>query len=664
MCALVVGIYAYAAREGAVTQPSLNAAGSYYNLLVQGFRAGQLNLKKEVPAKLAEMADPYTPTPIRPNGVMDLSYYNGKLYLYFGATPAVLIFWPYVALTRHYLPSKDAAVFSCTVGFLVSLLLLYALWQRYFPEVSVGVVAAGTLALGLVPFIPPLLARCDVWEVAISCGYMLTMLSLAAIWKALHEPERRAGWLAAASLVYGLAVGARASLLLGAVILVVPVIQAWRESRGFWLSLVAMTVPITLIGLGLMLYNVRRFDDPLEFGIRYAVTLRSLLHEPLFRLCYFWRNLRIYFLEPAHWSGQFPFVNRITVPFLSAGDSFGVLANIPLTWMAFATPVALRGRIDPARSALRWFLMVVALLFGMCTLTLVFYYNTALRYQVDFLPALVLLAVIGIFSLERILACQPLWRRVVRWGWSVLLACSVAFSLLASFERWAESENDVGMQRELAGQLPEAIRHYEKALRLYPNLTDAHSNLGNAKVHLGKLQEAIGHYEQALRIKPEFSKAHNDFGIALARLGILPEAINHLEQALRIEPDFAEAHNNLGIVLKATGRLPEAMNHLEQALRINPDLAEAHNNLGIALKATGRLPEAISHWEQALRINPNLAEAHYNLGVALQQVGRVEDAIWHFEEALYLKPNYAEAQHNLDCVNADELGAATGGADD
>ena len=69
------------------------------------------------------------------------------------------------------------------------------------------------------------------------------MLALAAIWKALHEPERRGWWLAAASLAYGLAVGARPSLLFGAVILLVPVAQAWRERRKIWALLLAATGP-------------------------------------------------------------------------------------------------------------------------------------------------------------------------------------------------------------------------------------------------------------------------------------------------------------------------------------------------------------------------------------------------------------------------------------
>ena len=312
----------------------------------------------------------------------------------------------------------------------------------------------------------------DVYEVPISCGYMLTMLALAAIWKALHQPSRRGWWLAAASLAYGLAVGARPSLLFGAVILLVPVIQACRERQRIWLSLAAATVPITLIGFGLMLYNLRRFDDPFEFGIHYQMTVRSLIHEQLFGLRYFWLHFRAYFLETAQWSGRFPFVHR-------AGDAFGVLTTIPLAWLALAVPLAWRGREGPAGMVLRGFVIAVALLFGICALTLGLYCFGALRYEVDFLPALVLLAVIGILSLERALACQPLWRRVARWGYGLLLAFSVAFNLFASVEGCAEADNELGMQLQGSGQVPEAIRHYEQALRLDPDLADAHNNLGN-----------------------------------------------------------------------------------------------------------------------------------------------------------------------------------------
>ena len=700
MCALVTGVYVYTAHSGFLLSSSLNAAGDYYNLLVQGFRAGRLSPNQEVPLGLAQLADPYDPAAHSHYGVLDMSYYRGKLYLYFGVTPAVLLFWPYVALTGHYVPQKDAAVIFCLVGFLASAGLLCALWRRYFAEVSVWVVAAGALALGLVTCTSSLLARCDAWEVPISCGYALTMLALAAVWKALHESRRRSGWLAAASLAYGLAVGARPSLLFGAIILLVPVAQAWRERRTLLAPLLAAVLPIALIGLGLMIYNFLRFDNPFEFGWRYQLSSIRQDTGHLFHPRSLWFNFRIYFLEPARWSSRFPFVHDIRVPALPVGHvgglehPFGVLTNIPLVWLALAVPLGWRGRPAQERGVLCGFLAAATGLFGTAALTISLLVFGQGRYEMEFLPALVLLAVIGILSVERALAPTSesgqagrlVWRRVVRWGWGLLLAFSMAFNLLASVRPCAEAHYNLGVILDQQGKLQEAIGQYERALRLDPDFADAHNNLGAALINQGRLQEAMAHYEQALRIrsdfadahyslgialdklrrtpeaiehykqalriKPDYSKAHYNLGVALVEVGQVQEAIGEYEQALRFDPDFADAHNNLGIALAQLGRLPEATEHWEQALRLKPDDAALHNNLGNVLMQVGRQAEAIEHWEQALRINPNLADAHCNLGHALERLGRTPEAIEHYEQALRVNPNFVQAQNALERVRA------------
>jgi tetratricopeptide (TPR) repeat protein len=539
VCALVIGVYALTAHSGLMESLTSNAADTYYNLLVQGFRAGQLSLKKDVPPGLAQLADPYDPAanvPYRsaPYRMNDLSYYKGKLYLYFGITPALILFWPYVALTGHYLFHRQAVVIFCATGFLVSVGLLRALWRRYFAEVSVVVVAACALALGLATGVPVLLSRSDIYEVAISCGYMLTMLALAAIWCALHEPERRCRWLAAASVAYALAVGARPSLLFGAVILLVPVAQSWRERRpenlprSTWLSeLIAATGPILLIGLGLMLYNLLRFDNPFEFGQHYTLNGEHMVAVQFFSPRYLWFNFRVYSLAPAHWSTCSPFVHRTAVlpvppAHLRVERPFGVLSNIPLVWLALAAPRAWRSQSGQSASTLRWFVIAVALFFGSCALTLGFYWWVTFRYDVDFLPALLLLAVVGILGLERTLAPnsksgqpdRPIWRRAVRWGWGLLLGFSVTFNLLATVDYYAETHHYLGVALEESGRVQEAIDQFELALRIEPDLAEAQYSLGVALERTGKITEAIDHYQQALRIKPDFTEART----ALARL--------------------------------------------------------------------------------------------------------------------------------------------------
>ena len=49
LCALVIGAYAYMAQSGILELLSPNPAQSYYNLLVEGFRAGHLSLSQNVP---------------------------------------------------------------------------------------------------------------------------------------------------------------------------------------------------------------------------------------------------------------------------------------------------------------------------------------------------------------------------------------------------------------------------------------------------------------------------------------------------------------------------------------------------------------------------------------------------------------------------------------
>ncbi len=617
VCALVIGIYAYMAQSGPLEPQGPDAAETYYNLLVRGFRAW-LSLEKDVPPAFTQLADPYDPAAnarfrLGPDSLHDLSYYKGRLYLYWGITPALILFWPFVALTGRYLFQTQAVVIFCAVGFLASVGLLRAIWRRYFAEVSVGVMAACALALGLASGVPLLLPRSAYNEVAISCGYMLTMLALGAIWCALHKPARGWQWLAVASAAYGLAVGARPSLLFGAPMLLAPVAEAWPERRKIRALLLAATGPITLIGLGLMLYNELRFDNPFEFGTHYQLAEVRSVTRQYFSLHYLWFNFRVYFLEPARWNARFPFVHEIARPPLPsdygrAESPFGVLTNIPLVWLLLAVPLAWRSRSDQAASILRWFVMAV-LLFGICALPLLFFESAIIRYEVDFLPALLLLAVVGVLGLERVRAGRPVWRRVARWGWSLLLVFSVAFNLLASVGYYAFVYNDLGNSALQNGGVQEAIRLYGRALRLNPDYAEAHYNLGNALAQAGRVPEAIAHYEQALRTNPDYVEAHVNLGNALLRVGNVQEAVGQYEQALRVNPDYAEAHSNLGAIYQRMGKLPEAVAQYEQALRSKPDYVEAHLNLGLALEKLGRTPEAIEHYQQALKLRADFAPA-------------------------------------------------------
>jgi tetratricopeptide (TPR) repeat protein len=420
------------------------------------------------------------------------------------------------------------------------------------------------------------------------------------------------------------------------------------------LLVVAAVGPVLLIGLGLMFYNFLRFDSPFEFGWHYQLTAGYLANTAQqFSLHYIWFNFRFYFLEPMRWSSHFPFLQAVPLSplpsgYYGTGDPYGgILGNYPLVWLALAAPLVWRGRPVEVVSVLRWFVAAVFLLFVICALTLCLFFSASSRYEVDFLPALMLLAVMGIFGLERALAGSPVWRRIARWGWGLLLAYSVVFNLLASIEAHAAASYFVGNSLLDQERVDEAIIQYQKALALWPESAASHGGLGNALFQKGHMDEAIIQYQKALEIEPDFAGAHNNLGYCFLQIGRVNEAIAHFQRALEIEPDFAEAHNNLGSSLLQIGRVDEAIVHYRKALVLQPKSADARERFGDALFRKGRMDEAIIQYQKALEIKPDFAEAHNNLGYCFLQIGRVDEAIVHYRKAIELQPRFVQAYNNL-----------------
>ena len=662
VCAGVLGLFAWMASESATELAGWTAADSHYNLLVRGFQRGQLSLDKMAPPQLATLPDPYDPVANERYrtgyGLHDMTYYKGRLYLYFGVAPALLLFWPWAALTGHYLFHHHAVAIFCAVGFLAGAALLRAVWRRYFPEVSAAVMAAGILALGLATGVPILLQRAEFWEVAVSCGWALGMVALGAIWRAVIEPAHRVWWVAAASLALGFAVGARPFLLLGAPILLVPAVIAWNETAATgrrrlpWAAVAAAVLPLALCGLGLMVYNELRFNSPFEFGQRYQLAGDRQDNIQHFSLRFLWFNFCVYFLEPVRLTRAFPFVSDIATPAVPVGhadveDPFGILTNIPIVWFALAAPLAWWGRAKEDRARLRGFLAAVAILFGVCAGVLGLFYGTCSRYEAEFLPTLVFLAAVGVLAVERVLASRPRWRVTARAVWVLLLVFSIGFNVLEGFEHYVVEHCRLGNHLDVAGRFSDAIPQYQAALRVNQGYVEAHSSYGNVLRQVGRLPEAIAECRVALQLDPNYARAHNNLANALLDTGKVGEAIEHYHEALRLRPGDAKMHFNLGNAWLATGREAEAIQEYQTALRLNPDDEEAHYNLGNVFLKDGRNEEAIAQYTIAVQIKPEYVEARNNLGSALLDAGRTEQAIAQLEAAVRSRPNYAPAYNNL-----------------
>ena len=112
-------------------------------------------------------------------------------------------------------------------------------------------------------------------------------------------------------------------------------------------------------------------------------------------------------------------------------------------------------------------------------------------------------------------------------------------------------------------------------VRKSPKAATPHYNLGMAFMNMGQLSEAEREYQTAIRMKPDHVKARNNLGGLYLEQGRIAEAIKEFHEVITLKPDNIESHYNLAIAYARLGRLNEARSEFENVLKLNPGDMEA-----------------------------------------------------------------------------------------
>lgn len=454
IAAVIVWFYGYLATSHVADPFEFpKAPADYYHYLVEGFVAGKLSMVIDPAPELATLADPYEPLErvrIGHPGLADASYYQGKYYLYFGVAPAVTLFLPFRLLTGLHFSEALACALFCAGGYLVSVALFLNLRRRYFPACPTAAVWLGVLMLGLGNFCVVMLTRAQFYEVPISSAYFFSCFGLWALFQSLHADLRSRRWLVLASVGFGLAIASRPHFVFAALVLVVAAAWRWRAQmqpkagvlrRTLLGDALALFLPVGTIVVGLLIYNYLRFDSPFDFGQRYQLGGSNQPKMTLMTWESIPANLYYYFWAPAQFSRYFPFVQGVeiypgTLPksYYGIEDPFGLLTNMPCFWLAFLAPVIWWLRHRPQRE-LGWLMLILGGCFAtVCSFTLVFVSATN-RYMVDFLPALLLLAAIGLLMLADAPRNPQRSRRIGVWvALGAVVIYTAFFNVMAAFQ--------------------------------------------------------------------------------------------------------------------------------------------------------------------------------------------------------------------------------------
>src|SRR5246500_3055198 len=165
-------------------------------------------------------------------------------------------------------------------------------------------------------------------------------------------------------------------------------------------------------------------------------------------------------------------------------------------------------------------------------------------------------------------------------------------------------------RREAGSKAKEAAL---KALRLDPNLPEAHAALGKVLFFSEiDLAGATREYKRAIELKPNDADAHHWFSNdSLAALGQFDEAIAEGKRSVELDPLSIVINADLGETFFYARRFDESVAQLRKTLEIDPTSFYAHYNLGIALQAKGDLSGAITEYEKAKQLSDNPAVATF-----------------------------------------------------
>ena len=163
----------------------------------------------------------------------------------------------------------------------------------------------------------------------------------------------------------------------------------------------------------------------------------------------------------------------------------------------------------------------------------------------------------------------------------------------------------------------------------------------------GDWPEAVANFRRAVETEPDDAATRVNFGTALERFGEPRAAAAQYEEALRLDPRLREAHYGLGDLLERSGRDAEAIARYRTAVTEDPAYVAAHLRLGDALRRTGRFEPSLPHYRAVIARQPADVGARFGEAMALVRLERYAEARDRLTEAMEFRPDRSMFRHAL-----------------
>lgn len=172
----------------------------------------------------------------------------------------------------------------------------------------------------------------------------------------------------------------------------------------------------------------------------------------------------------------------------------------------------------------------------------------------------------------------------------------------------ARAQLDKGKELYRNDQDAEAVLAFQEAVRLDPNLAEAHFRLGMGYESLGKRDEAEGEYKKAVEAYKKYfeqnendAEAHYALGQSYANLGQYSEAVRQYKEATKLKDDDPDMFYDLGVAYTKLAQYDAAASAFSKSLEIDPDNYRAQDGLDEAKEGIQRIRVGRKHQEDLMK---------------------------------------------------------------
>jgi len=230
--------------------------------------------------------------------------------------------------------------------------------------------------------------------------------------------------------------------------------------------------------------------------------------------------------------------------------------------------------------------------------------------------------------------------------------------LLRSYPDAAAVQHNLAALYEAKDELGEAIRHYQRAVELDPQVSLYRVHLGVALRSIGNLERSVNELEEGVRLAPAWASATYELSDVYSVLERHEDALNALDAALQLNPLNVNLWQQKAEVLfrarQAQAALPVAL----KAIELDPTLSGNHGLLGYIYDDLGRKDDAEAEQRKAVELGPRNDSPYVNLANLVRARGRLDEAEALYRKAIEMEPDDAGALHGLGGVFFDRRQAA------